>query len=107
MRASQAVNTRAAVARRARVVRALPRVCWLASQLRRVRRSSSSSAAIPSRSACSSSAGEVAEVGAHGVGREVPLGDEVALVVAQDLRERLGQRVAAALSSTSVPMRRS
>ena len=41
VRASQAVNTRAAVARRAIVVRERPRVCCLASQLRSVRRSSS------------------------------------------------------------------
>ncbi len=50
----QAVKTRTAVARRAIVVRALPRVCWVASQLRRVRTSRVSTPVWPSRAACSS-----------------------------------------------------
>ena len=55
VRSSQAVKTRAAVARRASVVRERPTVCCLASQLRRVRRSSRVTSTWPSRAACSSS----------------------------------------------------
>ena len=49
VRASHAVKTRAAVARRAIVLRDFPRVCWLASQLRSVRRSRSSIRSMPRR----------------------------------------------------------
>ena len=52
VRASQAVNTRAAVARRASVVRERPVTCWLASQLRSVRRSSPAGSVMPNRPAC-------------------------------------------------------
>ena len=39
-------------------------------------------------------AGDVAEVGADGVGGEVALGDEVALVVTEQADEGLGQALA-------------
>ena len=54
VRASHAVKTRAAVARRASVVRESPIDCCLASQLRSVRRSSSPTVVMPSRPAWSS-----------------------------------------------------
>ena len=54
MRCSQAVNTRAAVALRASVVRDRPSVCCLASQLRSERRSISATSWSPSRLAWSS-----------------------------------------------------
>ena len=54
VRCAQAVKTRTAVARRAMVERALPRVCCLASQLRRVRRSSERRSVWPIAAACSS-----------------------------------------------------
>jgi hypothetical protein len=38
-------------------------------------------------------AGDVAEVGAHGVRRQVALGDQVPLVVGEHLHHRLGQRL--------------
>ena len=54
VRANQAVKTRAAVARRAIVVRDRPIVCCFASQLRKVRRSRSETSVPPSRAAWSS-----------------------------------------------------
>ncbi len=54
VRNAHAVNTRTAVARRAIVVRALPSVCCLASQLRNVRRSSVRRLVCPIATACSS-----------------------------------------------------
>ena len=74
VRASQAVNTRTAVARRASVVRDLPVVCCWASQLRSVRRSSVATSVMPEPARVLEQAGDVAEVGAHGVRGEVALG---------------------------------
>ena len=91
VRASHAVNTRAAVARRARVVRESPLVCCLASQLRSDRRSSSPMSGDAQPGGVVEQAGDVAEVGAHGVRGQVPLGDQVPLVVGQQARHRLGQ----------------
>ena len=55
VRFSQAVNTRVDVARRASVVRARPRVCWVARWLRRERRVSAAGSSMPSLVECSAS----------------------------------------------------
>ena len=91
VRASQAVNTRAAVARRASVVRERPVTCWLASQLRSVRRSSPAGSVMPSRAACVAQAGHVGQVRPHGVRAEVALDRQVGLEGSEGRRHRLGQ----------------
>ena len=76
-RAAQAVKARAAAARRASVVRAIPRVAWPASQLRSSSRSSPAGESRPIRRACSNSVVDVTAVGADRVLGQVPLGAQV------------------------------
>ena len=95
MRASQAVNTRAAVARRASVVRESPLVCCRASQLRSDLQVELGDVGETEPGGVVEQAADVAEVGAHGVRGQVPLGDEVALVVREQPCRRLGTAVPA------------
>ena len=83
VRASQAVNTRAAVARRAIVVRDLPERLLLGQPAAQRAQVELGDIGVPEPGGVVEQAREVAEVGADGVRRQVALGDEVPLVVAE------------------------
>ena len=91
VRASHAVNTRAAVARRARVVRDSPLVCWRGQPAAQRPQVELADVGDAQPAGVVEQTGDVTEVGAHGVRRQVPLGDQVPLVVGQQPRHRLGQ----------------
>ncbi len=91
-RAAQAVKPRAAAARRASVVRAIPRLAWPASQLRSTSRSRAGGLVPAHPPGVLEQRRDVAAVGAHRVLREPALGAQVPGEALQRVREGRRQR---------------